>query len=113
MKNQSRIEEILAESLKRLDQHSELLTNQTKILTNQGVLLEKLVEGQLKNTAAIREVQAEVGGLKNEVGGLRGEIVQLNSKLDRFVDFFTSNTLTQLQDQEKRIRRLEDKLLDS
>ena len=104
MKNQSRIEEILAESLKRLDQHSELLTNQTQILTNQGTLLEKLVEGQLMNTAAIRELQGEVGGLKDEVN-------KLNKKFDKFVDFCTSHTLTQLRDHEERIRRIEnDKL---
>ena len=69
MKNEDKIAELLAESLLRLDQHSELL--------------EKLVDGQLQNTQAIGTLTKHMSDMANQMGGMANQMgvmaVQMNN----------------------------------
>ena len=83
MKNEDRIAELLAESLRKLDQHSELL--------------EKLVDGQLQNTKAIGTLTQYMGDMANQIGGMANQMNQntqavtvMSEKIDHLSTDFRS-----------------------
>ena len=87
MKNEDKIAELLAESLRKLDQHSELL--------------EKLVDGQLQNTKAIGTLTQymgdQIGGMANQIGGMANQMNQntqavtvMSEKIDHLSTDFRS-----------------------
>ena len=83
MKNEDRIAELLAESLRKLDQHSELL--------------EKLVDGQLQNTKAIGTLTQYMGDMANQIGGMANQmnkntqaVTVMSEKIDHLSTDFRS-----------------------
>ena len=67
MKNEDRIVELLAESLKKQDQHSELFTLLVKSDEKQNLILEQVVN--------------QIATLNGKVEGLNGKVDQLNTDL--------------------------------
>ena len=101
MKNEDRIVELLAESLKIQDRHSELLTHQGEILTRQGEilirhgeLLEKIIERQDRAEQQQREASERI-------------IASVDALTD-IVKIWMERT-KKLDDHEERIRKLERK----
>lgn len=88
MKNEDRIVELLAESLRKQDQHSELLT---KLVDGQEKLVdvqEKLVDGQLQTNQRLGK---------------------LEDKFDRLLHFITDGLMQRLDSLEDRIQKVEQK----
>jgi outer membrane murein-binding lipoprotein Lpp len=83
MKNEDRIVELLAESLRKLDQHSELFVKQSD-------LLEKLVDGQLKNTQAIGALTDQMGLMAGQVNKNTQAITVMSEKIDHLSTDFRS-----------------------
>ena len=87
MKNEDRIVELLAESLRKLDQHSELFVKQSD-------LLEKLVDGQLKNTQAIGALTDQMGTMADQIGTMAQQNTQsinaVSDKMDHLSTDFRS-----------------------
>ncbi|MEM6843402.1 MAG: hypothetical protein AAF632_14335 [Bacteroidota bacterium] len=89
MKNQSRIEELLAESLRQQDRQSGILESHGKLLEKlvesderQNTLLEKLVEGQVLLTKQVVNLQDDMKGVKTEITGLSTEIKSLRGDMN-------------------------------
>ncbi|MEM9833983.1 MAG: hypothetical protein AAF944_25350 [Bacteroidota bacterium] len=89
MKNQSRIEELLAESLRQQDRQSGILESHGKLLEklvesdeHQNTLLEKLVEGQVLLTKQVVNLQDDMKGVKTEITGLSTEIKSLRGDMN-------------------------------
>ena len=82
MKNEDRIVELLAESLKRQNRQAEILQQHTNILT-------------------------EHTGILNQVSTMLGRLVE---RMENFTDSINSK-FNQVQDHETRITRLENKFL--
>ncbi|MEM9833982.1 MAG: hypothetical protein AAF944_25345 [Bacteroidota bacterium] len=99
MKNQTRIEELLAESLRQQDRQSEILEGHGKLLEKlvesderQNTLLEKLVEGQVLLTGQISNLQIEIKSLRGDMNKLFDYLQTKHDKL------------------EERIKRIEDRV---
>ena len=85
MKNEDRIAELLAESLRKLDQHSELFIKQSD-------LLEKLVDGQLKNTQAIGALTQHMGDMANQMGGMANQMGGMANQMGGMANQMNNNT---------------------
>ncbi len=95
MKNEDRIVELLAESLKRQDQRAEILNRQTNILTEHTNILTEHTN-----------ILTEHTGILNQVSHILSRLVKsVNNLTDTF-----SARFTQVQDHEARITRLEKKI---
>jgi len=84
MKDESKIVELLAESLLRADRHEELLGQLIKRADNHDILLEKLVNGQNKTNLALNELGLSnvriVEVLENNLK-LEGRVKKLENKV--------------------------------
>lgn len=110
MKNDDRIVELLAESLKRQDQQADILNQLIKRQDQQADILNELIKRQDRLENAIITVVDEVKSLnkKTEDNGkhMKAMIGAVNSMADMF-----NLKFTQVNEHEKRITRLEDHLL--
>ncbi|MGB3777588.1 MAG: hypothetical protein WA960_04470 [Tunicatimonas sp.] len=104
MQNEDRIVELLAESLKKQDQHSELLTLLVKSDEKQNLILEQVVH-------QIQNLNGKVESLNGKVENLNGKVENLNGKIDGLRTDFNkmfSYLQTKHDKLEDRTKRLED-----
>lgn len=104
MKNKDRIAELLAESLQKQDQHSEILSKQNELLTRlvtsdekQNIILEKLVD-------SVDSLNDRVDGLNDRVDSLNGKIDHLRGDFHKMFSYMQTKR-DQLED---RVQRMED-----
>lgn len=113
MKNEDRIVELLAESLRKLDQHSELFVKQSD-------LLEKLVDGQLKNTQAIGALTDQMGmmaqqntqsinAVSDKMDHLSTDFRSLSDQFDGLLKFFMNMVGERISTLEKDVATLKEK----
>ncbi len=113
MKNEDRIVELLAESLRKLDQHSELFVKQSD-------LLEKLVDGQLKNTQAIGALTDQMGmmaqqntqsinAVSDKMDYLSTDFRSLSAQFDGLLKFFMNMVGERINTLEKDVAALKGK----
>lgn len=95
MENQSRIEELLSESLKRFDQLSDKMDD-----------VRQDVRSLKEDVTVLKE---DVGNLKEDVSGLKGDVRDIKSELIKLnlVSAKNSRSLMILADDHERINRLE------
>lgn len=96
MRSEDRIVELLAESLKRQDQHTEILQQHTNILTEHTSIL-------TEHTSILTEHT----GILNQVSTVLVRLVRAVENLTHAFD----TKFTQVQDHETRISRLENRFL--
>ncbi len=113
MKNEDRIVELLAESLRKLDQHSELFVKQSD-------LLEKLVDGQLQNTQAIDALAQQMGtmaqqntqsinAVSEKIDHLSTDFRSLSAQFDGLLKFFMNMVGERISTLEKDVAALKEK----
>ena len=95
MKNEDRIVELLAESLRIQDRHSEILTRQGEILIRHGELLEKIIERQDRAEQQQREASERIIASVDALADIVKIWMERTKKLD---------------DHEERIQKLERKV---
>lgn len=113
MKNEDKIVELLAESLRKLDQHGELFVKQSD-------LLEKLVDGQLQNTQAISAMADQMGtmakqnsqainAMSEKIDHLSTDFRSLSAQFDGLLKFFMNMVGERINTLEKDVAALKEK----
>src|SRR5689334_16771118 len=109
MENQSRIEELLAESLMKSDRISDQIEGLNKRVDHLTERVDHLTEqvndlrsGVNDLKSDVNDLKSDVNDLKSDVKDLKGEVVKLN-----LVSAENSRALMKLADNAERIDRLE------
>jgi len=110
MKNEDRIVELLAESLKRQDQQAEILNELVKRQDQQAEILTQLVKRQDRAEDALLTVVDELKSLNSKTAENKDYLLRAISSIDSMADVFNTK-FTQVSEHEQRITRLEDHIL--
>ena len=102
MENQSRIEELLAESLRKSDRISDQIEGLNKRVDHLTERVDRLANRMDQVEVELRDLKSDVSDLKSDVKDLKGEVVKLN-----LVSAENSRALMKLADNAERIDRLE------
>ncbi len=110
MKNEGRIVELLAESLKRQDRHAGILDRQTKILNGQT----KILNGHTEILTQHTDILTQHTDILTQHTDLLNQNTNVVQRLVRSVEGLAQTfgpKFAQIQDHETRITRLENRFL--
>jgi chromosome segregation ATPase len=109
MENQSRIEELLAESLRKSDRISDQIDGLNKRFDHLTERVDHLTERVDALNDRMDRVEAEIGELKSDVSDLKADVKDLKGEVIKLnlVSAENSRALMKLADNAERIDRLE------
>ena len=109
MENQSRIEELLAESLRKSDRISDQIEGLTKRVDHLTERVDRLVDRMDHVEVEIRDLKSDVSDLKSDVSDLKSDVKDLKGEVVKLnlVSAENSRALIKLADNAVRIDRLE------